>query len=59
MSVLVDDAADSVVAAYPQALEFVGFGDRFGCPAQWCPLLQCLVRPVGVVMGLELAEGAT
>lgn len=41
MSVFVDGAAESVVSAYAQALEFVGVIDRFGGRSGQCPLECC------------------
>ncbi|GAA4991260.1 hypothetical protein GCM10023205_74000 [Yinghuangia aomiensis] len=40
MLVLADGAAESVVSAYPQALDLVGFGHRFGQRPQWRGLVE-------------------
>lgn len=46
MSVLVDDAAESVLSAYPQALKPVGIGDRLRHGPQGRGLSE---RPAGAV----------
>jgi hypothetical protein len=57
MSVLVDDAAESVSPAYVQEGDLPGF-ERFGHCAQGCRLVHGLVGPVCVVVLLELVQGS-
>lgn len=56
MSVLMDGAAESVLSADAQPLEFVGVGDRLGQRTERRRLLERSVRPVRVVMPFELAQ---
>jgi hypothetical protein len=58
MSVLMEDAAEAVASADVKAGGVVRFGDRRGQRVQWPGVGDSLVRPVGVVELLELAQGA-
>ena len=57
MLILVDGAAESVVSAYVQVGDAVRVGDRSGYRTQRSGLIQCLVGPVPIVVGFELAQG--
>jgi hypothetical protein len=57
MLVLMEGAAESVVAAYVQVGDPARIGDRFRDRTQRSGLTHRLVRPVPVVVGLELAHG--
>ena len=57
MEILVDGAAESVVSADVQVGDPVRVGDRFGYRTQRGSLFHCLVRPVPIVVGFELAQG--
>jgi hypothetical protein len=56
MSVLVQDAAESITSSDVEAVESVRFGDRLGERAQRCRALERAVGPVFVVEGFVLAE---
>ena len=57
MSVLMEDAAEAVASVYVKAGGGVRLGDRCGQRAQWPGVGDPLVRAVGVVELLELAQG--
>jgi len=56
MFVLVEDAAEPVASVDAQVGEPVRIGDRFGQRGQWPGVRDALMRPVGGVENLELAQ---
>jgi hypothetical protein len=57
MSVLVGDAAESVMAAYVQSRDLVRVGDRFGWRVERPGVRDALVPALAVVETFELAQG--
>ncbi|WP_267286780.1 IS66 family transposase [Kitasatospora acidiphila] len=57
MTVLVDHSAESVVAAYVQAGDSPGIGDRFGTARRGAAWFHGLMGPVRVVVVFGLAQG--
>jgi hypothetical protein len=55
MLVFVEDSAEAVFSAYVEVGDLCR-GERFGDGTQGCCLMHRLVRPVEVVVQLELAE---
>ena len=58
MLVLVEDAAEAVTSSYVEACYLVRIGDRDGQGAHRAGVGDALVRSVGVVELLELAQSA-
>jgi hypothetical protein len=56
MSVLVEDAVESIASSDVEVVESVRFGDRLGERAQWCCGAERPVRSVLVVERLVLAQ---
>jgi hypothetical protein len=57
MPVLVEDSAEAPASSYVAAGDVVRVGDRRGQRVQWAGICDALMRPVGVVEPLELAQG--
>jgi hypothetical protein len=56
MSVLVEDAAESIMSADVEVVELFRLGDRLGQRARWCRGAERPMRSVLVVERLVLAE---
>jgi hypothetical protein len=56
MVVLVEDAAEAVTSMDVQPRKSSWIRDRFGQRGEWSGVRETLVRPVGVVVHLELTE---
>jgi hypothetical protein len=57
MSILVEEAAESVCSAYAEGGDVLRVVDRLGKGTEGSGVRDALVRPVAVVEGLELPQG--